>query len=190
MYLSFPELYLPEQFEISSTLREPQRYIQSQENPILEVLADQVNNDTTSKLHGLTGTILLNRILDGLESGSIKWPIENTFIDQETWSEKMFYDHSFYSLLCKDVDEWKKYEQLLIYLASQLLQKKIVTIRFPFNNDSTNMEFTADSITTLDEHLYLFSCDFAMEDSCHISIVKKGRTVRSRRKWLRSLLPF
>ena len=93
-------------------------------NPILEVLSDQMNNSSDSS-ECWTGAKILELILEKLEKRQISWPREFQLIQPEEWMQKMKLNSKFYRNYVRSVSEFEQFDNFLIELCSQSLERPI-----------------------------------------------------------------
>lgn len=164
----FKDSTMEKGFCLSQSLPEPQRYVRSLENPILEVIADQVNNDSRFSQH-MTGATLRNKIVEGLENGNIVWPDNPNLYTKEEWMNKMHFDLSFYTVHSRDCEEWEMYEDQLFKLLANYLRRKIRIIPFP-----TGRHIVISPEEKSSKKVYnIMSLRKAMFDNFFISIFEK-----------------
>ena len=73
---------------------------------------------------------LLNKIIETLETGQAHFPRGFNLMSTEEWCQKMRADPKFYFFTAKDFFEIKEYENLLIIVAAQCLERKIQVVPF------------------------------------------------------------
>ena len=94
----------------STTLPFPMRYYTTNENPILEVLADQLKFDPEWSSKNYTGSSLLDDILIALNENHLAWQIDLNILLSIDWIRKMKIDPTFYRDHATSASEMKIYE--------------------------------------------------------------------------------
>ena len=73
---------------------------------------------------------LLNKIIETLETGQARFPRGFNLMSTEEWCQKMRADPKFYFFTAKIFSEIKEYENLLMDVAAQSLERKIQVVPF------------------------------------------------------------
>ena len=147
----------------------PLGYIIRDMNPILETLADQVNQDPILPLDDLTGLQLRDLIIDALNDNSLEWPMNFRHLTKGQWIYYMKQDPDFYMRQTNDTSVFQAHERLLLHLASKLLKRKICLISpFPEDKDET----FEPPMPTSSRPYYLLGCNKAHFNNFYISIFK------------------
>ena len=156
-------------FSLSLSLAEAKGYITLGENPLLEVLADQIYQDPS--ISNLSGNRLIKDILEALEKGAIPWPKEEfSTIECKEWSQKMKIDPIFY---CESVKEMIAYEIGLLKLASNFLKKRIILVPLLETDPIQTIEPTDPRICTGQYHIAY--CNKLRFDNFFLSVFPKKR---------------
>ena len=113
------------EFSRSKHLPVPQHYFSFGINPILSCLVDQIKQDFALSQRYPDQATLLRCIFEGLETGTILWPRGFTLMSSYNWIQRMKNDPKFYMHIAKDSSEMKKYENLLVDVATKCLKRKI-----------------------------------------------------------------
>ena len=117
-------------FKISQSLPYPQDYRMLGNNPILSCLVDQMKHDQELSNKSSSQTALVNEIITGLDTERINWPLSFNLMSSEQWSQKMRMDPKFYWYFARNSSEVQEFENLLLDLAAQCLNRKILVIPF------------------------------------------------------------
>ena len=117
-------------FKISQSLPYPQDYRMLGNNPILSCLVDQMKHDQELSNKSSSQTALVNEIITGLDTERINWPLSFNLMSSEQWSQKMRMDPKFYWYFARNSSEVQEFENLLLDLAAQCLNRKIQVIPF------------------------------------------------------------
>jgi len=113
----------------SKSLPFPMRY-DTWDNPIIEILADQLKHDPEWSEKRYAGFDLLNDILKALDDKKLDWPGDFTLLPGKEWIERMRINPVFYRDHATDASEMEIYEKLLLHLAATFLKRilKLVPI--------------------------------------------------------------
>ena len=114
----------------SQSLPDPQDYKTRGKNPILSCLLDQMKPDQELSEKFSNQTALLDNIIAALETERIHWPSAFILMTSEQWIQKMRTDPRFYYYHAKISSEMQEYEDLLLDLAAQCLEREIQVIPF------------------------------------------------------------
>ena len=117
-------------FKIAQSLPYPQDYRMLGNNPILSCLLDQMKHDQELSNKSSSQKALVNEIIAGLETERIYWPLSFNLMSSEQWSQKMRMDPKFYWYYARNSSEVQEFENLLLDLAAQCLNRKILVIPF------------------------------------------------------------
>ena len=153
------------------------RYAFRNKNPLIEVLADQINQDSNQSVSNLSGEYLLKIILKALDEKSIPWPNEEfSMIENEEWSQKMKIDSTFYVNHARGGKEMRAYEIGLLKLASNFLRKRIILV--PLLIRLIRLE--TDSIQTIEPttcsgQYHIAHCNKIYGDNFFLSVFPKKR---------------
>ena len=157
-------------FSVSKELPDPLGYFVQNENPILETVADQANQDPLRPNGNLTGLQLRDLIIDSLDDISLEWPMNFEHLAKSQWMKYMKQDPSFYKQQTSDPSVFQAHERLLLDLASKLLKRKICLISlFPEDKDET----FEPPMSTSSRPYYLLGCNKAVSDNFYVSVFKK-----------------
>ena len=139
------------------------------QNPILESLADQINQDSSLPPGHLTGLQLRDLIIDALNDNSLEWPINFGYMTKHKWIKYMKQNPNYYMHQISDPSVFHAYERLLLSLASKFLKRKICFISlFPEDKDET----FEPPMPTSSRTYYLFGCNKAHGHNFYTSIFK------------------
>ena len=157
-------------------------------NPILSCLLDQVKQDPELSEKYCNQATLLKDIIEGVEGNKIFWPNEFTLISSEEWIRKMSLNPNFYLHHAVSSSELQEYENFLLYLAAQCLEREINL--FPILEDDQKFTFTPDakilsiltksfSISKMNnvnnqQQFYLLSCQKLWHQNFFLSVYKKS----------------
>ena len=156
-------------FSVSKELPDPLGYFVQNENPILETVADQANQDLLRLNGSLTGLQLRDLIIDSLDDNSLEWPMNFEHLAKSQWIKYMKQDPSFYKQQTSDPSVFQAHERLLLDLASKLMKRKICLISlFPEDKDET----FEPSVPTFSRTYYLLGCNKAYTENIYVSIFK------------------
>ena len=159
-------------FSVSKNLPGPLGYNKRNLNPILETLADQANQDPSWPPGHLTGLQLRDLIIDALNDNSLEWPMNFGHLTKSQWIYYMKQDPDFYLQQTNDTSVFQAHERLLLYLASNLLKRKICLISlFPEDKD----EMIKPPISTPSKPYYLLGCNKAHSYNFYVSIFKNSQ---------------
>ena len=95
------------------------------DNPIIEILADQLKHDPEWSEKEYTSSDLLNDILKALDDKKFDWPEDFTLLPCKEWIERMRIDPAFYFHHARNASEMQNYEKLLLQLAANFLKRTI-----------------------------------------------------------------
>ena len=95
------------------------------DNPIIEILADQLKHDPEWSEIEYAGSDLLTDILKALDEKKLDWPEDFTLLTFKEWIERMRIDPQFYWHHARDASEMQIYEKLLLQLAANFLKRTI-----------------------------------------------------------------
>ena len=167
----FPDEILGNFFR-SSSLPEVMRYVILNRNPLIEVLADQINQDSNQSVSNLSGEYLLKIILKALDEKSIPWPNEEfSMIENEEWSQKMKIDSTFYVNHAKNEKEMRAYEIGLLKLASNFLRKRIILV--PLLETDPIQTIEPSDPTTCTGQYHIAYCNKLWQDNFFLSVYPK-----------------
>ena len=156
-------------FSVSKELDEPLGYNIQNENPILETLADQANQDPSWPPGHLRGLQLRDLIIDALNDNSLEWPMNFGHLTKSQWINYMKQDPTFYTEQTNDSSVFQAHERLLLDLASKLLKRKICLISlFPEDKDET----FEPPMPTSSRPYYLLGCNKAHANNFYVGIFK------------------
>ena len=156
-------------FSVSKELPDPLGYAKRNENPILETVADQANQDPSWPPGHLTGLQLRDLIIDALNDNSLEWPMNFEHLTKSQWINYMEQDPTFYTRQTNIPSVFQAHERLLLDLASKLLKRKICLISlFPEDKDETFQP----PMPTSSRPYYLLGCNKARYDNFYVSIFK------------------
>ena len=151
------------------------RYAFRNKNPLIEVLADQINQDSNQSLSNLSGEYLLKIILKALDEKSIPWPNEElSMIEYEEWSQKMKIDSIFYIIQGR---EMRAYEIGLLKLASNFLRKRIILV--PLLKTDTFQTIEPSDPTTCTGQYHIDYCNKLREQNFFLSVYPKKKANES-----------
>ena len=154
-------------------------------NPILSCLLDQIKQGPEmSEKYGNQET-LLKDIIEGLEGNKIFLPNEFTLISSEEWIRKMSLNPNFYLHHVDSSSELQEYENFLLYLAAQCLEREINLIpileqgqQFTFTPDAKILtkSFSISKINNMynQPQFYLLSCQKLWHQNFFLSVYKKS----------------
>ena len=118
-------------FSRSEHLPFPQQYFTSEgKNPILTCLLDQINQHQELSRKYPNQIALFTKIIEMLETGRIRFPSSFNLISSEKWCKKMRANPNFYFLSADSFSMIREYENLLLDLAAQCLDRKVQVIPF------------------------------------------------------------
>ena len=146
------------EFSRSKSLPLPQDYWTLKKNPILCCIIDQTRQDLKLGTRHQDQALLLNDIIEGLETKRIDWPNEFSLMLSENWIQKMKDNPKFYYYHAKNYLEMKEYEDLLLNLIAQCLKRQIKLI--PFLEQDTASTFKPNNYIVQSDNLqfHLLSC--------------------------------
>ena len=154
-------------FSVSKKLPGPLGYNMRKGNPILKVLKDQANQDSSGHSGQLKSLKLY--ILNALNDNSLEWPMNFGHLTKIQWIDYMKQDSTFYTEQTKDSSVFQAHERLLLDLASKLLKRKICLISlFPEDKDET---FEPPMLTSSRPY-FLLGCNKAFQYNFYVSIFK------------------
>ena len=146
------------EFARSKSLPLPQDYWTLKKNPILCCIIDQTRQDLKLGERYQDQALLLNDIIEGLETKRIDWPNEFSLMLSEHWIQNMRDNGRFYDYYDKNCLEMKKYEDLLLNLTAQSLQWQIKLIPF-LEQDTASTSKPNNYIAQSDDlQFHLLSC--------------------------------
>ena len=146
-------------------------YVILKKNPLIEVLADQINQDSNQSVSNLSGEYLLKIILKALDEKSIPWPNEElSMIEYEEWSQKMKIDSIFYIIQGR---EMRAYEIGLLKLASNFLRKRIILV--PLLETDPIQTIEPSDPTTSTGQYHIAYCNKIYGDNFFLSVFPKKR---------------
>ena len=156
-------------FAVSKDLPDPLGYNTLDENPILETLTDQANQDPSWPTGHLRDFQLRDLIIDALNDNSLEWQLNSIHITKSQWVNYMKQDPAFYMQQTNNSSVFQAHERLLLDLASKLLQRKICLISlFPEDKD----EIFEPPMPTSSRTYYLLGCNKALDFNFYVSIFK------------------
>ena len=159
-------------FAVSKKLLDPLSYNIRNLNPILETLADQANQDPSWPPGHLRGLQLRDLIIDALNDNSLEWPMNFGHLTKNQWIKYMKQDPIYYTKQTNKTSVFQAHERLLLYLASNLLKRKICLISlFPEDKD----EMIKPPISTTSKPYYLLGCNKAHSYNFYVSIFKNAQ---------------
>ena len=140
MFRSIDDLLASKGLSRSETLSNPQDYSNIHSNPILACLVDQCNSDPELQEASLTQSSILNMITDGLNNKRLnwKWKWSITITKQAIWITNLQENKNFYH----GKENKDDYENILLDLACQLLERKINLYSFNSGNPRKDLTFT------------------------------------------------
>ena len=148
-------------------------YQATNKNPLLESLADQINQDPTLPSNQMTGFRLAHLILHALEMNIIEWlPLDlsgccgHILISKVQWMQYFYNSSSFYSIL-KCTTLFEGYESILLHLVSNLLKRKICFISISSNDED---EFFEPKMLSSSRTIYLFGYRKAKGHNFYLSV--------------------
>ena len=154
------------------------RYAFRNKNPLIEVLADQINQDSNQSVSNLSGEYLLKIILKALDEKSIPWPNEElSMIEYEEWSQKMKIDSKFYRIHSKSEKEMRAYEIGLLKLASNFLRKRIILV--PLLETDPIQTIEPSDPTTCTGQYHIAYCNKLRRDNFFLSVYPKKKANES-----------
>ena len=95
------------------------------ENPIVEVVADQLKHDPEWSGKEYAGSDLLNDILKALDDKKLDWPEDFTLLSFKEWIKRMKIDPVFYFHHARNTSEMQIYEKLFLQLSANFLKRTI-----------------------------------------------------------------
>ena len=119
----------------SESLAYPQDYRTVGKNPILICLLDQMKCDQELSTKYPNQSALLDDIIAALETERINWQSDFNLMSSEQWIQKMQTDPKFYWHCVKNSSEMQEYENLLLDLAAQCLERGIQLMPFLEEDD-------------------------------------------------------
>ena len=155
----------------SSTLPFPVRYYKINENPILEVLADQLKFDPEWSSKNYTGSSLLDDILMALNENQLACPIDFNILTSIDWIRRMKSNAVFYKHHATSPSEMKIYEDLLLKLAANFLKRTFKLI--PILDEDT--ELTIQPSNDSNNPLYIAYCNKLWKKNFFISVFPKSK---------------
>ena len=156
-------------FFVSKELPDPYSYTRRNENPILETVADQVNQDPSWPPGHLTGLQLRDLIIDALNDNSLEWPINFGYLTKCQWIKDIKQNPAYYTYQTNNSTVFQAHERLLLQLASKFLKREICLISlFPEDKDET----FEPPMPTSSRPYYLLGCNKASYYNFYISILK------------------
>ena len=123
------------------------------ENPIIEILADQLKHDPEWSEKRYTGSDLLNDILKALDDKKLDWPEDFTLLPGKEWIERIRIDPIFYLHHATDASEMQIYEKLLLQLAANFLKRTIKLVPILDEDLEQTLEPSFPSNTTGQLHI-------------------------------------
>ena len=162
-------------FSISDTLPNPIGYKNTNQNPILICITDQLKQDTKWSIKYKTAPDLLDGIITALNKKEISWPrkikkyksLPN--VRKEYWIKKMENNCSFYKNESKTVVDDQAYENLLMDLAAHHLERRIILK--PFFQEEKDSEFGSKTNGAISYHLLY--CNTMQRENFYCSINPK-----------------
>jgi hypothetical protein len=156
-------------FSVSKELPDPYSYNRSNENPILEIVADQANQDPSWPSGHLTGLQLRDLIIDALSDINLEWPMNFGYLTKSQWIKHMKQNPTYYTYQTLNSTVFQAHERLLLQLASKLLKRKICLISlFPEDKDET----FEPPMPTSSRPYYLLGCNKLTYYNVYVSILK------------------
>ena len=156
-------------FSVSKIQPNPLGYLVRNLNPILELLADQANQDPSWPPGEMTGLQLRDLIIDALNDNSLEWPMNFQYLTKSQWINYMKQDPSFYKQQTYDLYVFQAHERLLLNLTSKLLKRKICLISLFQEERDEKFE---PPMPTSSRTYYLLGCNKAHYDNFFVSIFK------------------
>ena len=156
-------------YSVSISLPEVMSYFMVSKNPLLDILEDQIYQDTS--MPHLSGNDLIRCILEDLEEGAIPWPKEFSMIECKEWSQKMKIDTNFYLLHAESAKEMTAYEIGLLKLASNVLRKRIILVPLLETDSVQTIEPSDPRICTGQYHIAY--CNKLRSDNFFLSVFPK-----------------
>ena len=95
------------------------------DNPVIEILADQLKHDPEWSEKEHTGSDLLNDILKALDDKKLDWVEDFMPLPFKEWIKRMKIKSTFYRDHARNASEMKLYEKLLLQLAANFLKRTI-----------------------------------------------------------------
>ena len=161
-------------FTRSKNLSNLQDYMTPKKNPILSCLIDQLTLDLELRKRNSCQFTLLKGIIDSLKEGNIFWPSHFTLMLSEKWIQMMRTDSNFYWHHAGSSSEMKKYEDLLLNLAAQYLERQINLIPFLEENEISTFRHGNKTLNTTNQLQFnILSCQTLWNDNFFVSIFKK-----------------
>ena len=159
-------------FTRSKTLPFPEGYYTQNRNPILEVLADQLKYDSEWSMKAYVSSALLNDILKALDENQLAWPNNFSLLSSNEWVKRMRIDPIFYKHHATDDTEMKMYEDLLLKLVANFLEKQIKLIPILDEDPELTIEPSTSTINSTSQ-LHIAYCNRCKQDNFFVSVIPK-----------------
>ena len=151
-------------FDRSISLPCPQGYKKRNCNPILECLVDQIKNISDEKT---TSEAILEKVIMGLKNKQISWPADFKFISEIDWINMMREESNFYWFRAQNHEEMMEFENLLLFLCSSVLERKIILVPF-LENDKEIIFGTFEHL----QSIHVLFCQRLKSENFFVSIVR------------------
>ena len=138
------------------------------ENPVVEVVADQLKHDPEWSEKKYAGSDLLNDILKALDDKNLDWPEDFTLLPCKEWIERMRIDPAFYIHHARNASEMQIYEKLLLQLAANFLKRTIKLVPILDEDPELTIEPSLPSNPT--GQLHIAYCNKLWDDNFFVSV--------------------
>mgnify|MGYP007022693691 CR=1 FL=1 len=138
------------------------------ENPIIEILADQLKHDPEWSGKEYAGSDLLSDILKALDDKKLDWPEDFTLLPCKEWIERMKINPTFYRDHARNASEMQIYEKLLLQLAANFLKRTIKLVPILDEDPELTIEPSLPSNPT--GQLHIAYCNKLWDDNFFVSV--------------------
>ena len=139
-------------------------------NPIIDVVVDQISHDSDMPKKYDSSFDLLSDILSALDEKKISWPEDFWEMSSEEWIGKMKIDPIFCFHHTTRPDEMQKYEELLVKLVADLLERTLVLV--PLLEEGSESQFKPSLTTEPSKKYYIACCNKLLGKNFFLSVFK------------------